>query len=161
MYVLARAHVVTNLGWIIRLAMSSTIPLFIFAFIDYFSVRIDFVPTNIIVLLLLAYYLTLATMAIMYLSAWYFNIYLVTSERILHYKFSPLSSYKVSEAEIENIQDVSQISIGFLPNLVGYGDILVQTAATRNKFYFRAVSRPVWFRDVITDLAKLVRTNEP
>ena len=88
---------------------------------------------------------------------WYYNLYLVTSERIIHYFFRPLGGYKVAETEIENIQDVSQASIGFLPNIFGYGDIMVQTASIKNKFFFKAVPHPIWFRDVIADLSRLVK----
>lgn len=160
-YILVRAHVITNLGWILRLGFMSILPLVLFIFLDYFNVDLSFMSTSDIVLLVLAYYVSVLASGLMNLLGWYYNVYLVTSERILHYVFKPLSTYKISEAEIENIQDVSQSSVGFLPNVFGFGDILVQTAATRNKFYFRAVPRPVWFRDVIADLANLTRTNEP
>lgn len=160
-YILARAHIITNFGWMIRVAALSTLPLLIFIFVDYFEVSLEFIPPNLTGLMVISYYISIASVAIQNLMNWYYNIYLVTSERIIDYDFRALSAYKISEAEIENIQDVSQMSIGFLPNLFGYGDVVVQTAATRNRFYFRAVPKPVWFRDVIADLAALVRTNEP
>lgn len=108
-----------------------------------------------------AYYLSIVALVLMNLMNWYYNIYLVTSDRVIDYDFKALSAYKVSEAEIENVQDVSQMSVGFLPNMFGYGDIMVQTASSRNKFYFKAVPKPSWLRDVIADLASLVRTEEP
>lgn len=160
-YILARAHVITNIGWIFRVAALSTIPLFLLYFVDYFNVSIDFIPYQLTVLMLVAYYLSLVALSLMNLMNWYYNIYLVTSDRVMDYDFRAMAAYKVSEAEIENIQDVSQMSIGFFPTMFGYGDILIQTASSRNKFYFRAVPKPAWIRDVIVDLASLVRTNEP
>ena len=79
----------------------------------------------------------------------------------MHYEFVPLLAYKVSEAEIENIQDVSQVSIGFFPNMFGYGDIRIQTASNKSRFFFKAVPKPIWFRNVIADLSSLVRAYEP
>jgi|GEM_PF-5479256 len=137
------------------------IPIVAFLFVDYFGVDFGFVTDEIVVLLVLGFYLSLTASLIMNLMSWYYDIYLVTSERILHYAYQPLASYKVLEAEIENIQEVTQATVGFAPSLFGYGDIIVRTAASRNKFYFRAVSRPVWFRDVIADLSRLIRTKEP
>lgn len=160
-YILARAHILTNIGWIIRAAGLSTIPLFLLYFVDYFNVNIDFIPNGLIVLMIAAYYLSIVALVLMNLMNWYYNIYLVTSDRVIDYDFKALSAYKVSEAEIENVQDVSQMSVGFLPNMFGYGDIMVQTASSRNKFYFKAVPKPSWLRDVIADLASLVRTEEP
>lgn len=160
-YILARAHVITNLDWILRLAFFSTIPILGVFFIDYLNLNLGFITYEIVALLVLVFYICIIGSLIMNLMSWYYDVYLVTSERIIHFEFKPLTSYRVSEAEIENIQDVTQISVGFLPNLFGYGDIIVRTASSRNKFYFRAVPRPVWFRDVVTDLSRLIRTKEP
>lgn len=160
-YILVRAHVLTNLGWLIQLCLSSIVPILFFLFLDYFNIDLNFIGESLVFLLVLTYYISTVCRALMSFLRWYYNIYLVTSERIIHYQFDPLTIYKVSEAEIENIQDISQASLGFLPNMFGYGDIMVQTASVRNKFYFKAVPRPVWFRDVLADLAALVRTNEP
>ncbi|KKQ34763.1 MAG: hypothetical protein US52_C0048G0006 [candidate division WS6 bacterium GW2011_GWA2_37_6] len=160
-YILARAHVIVNLGWAFRLAFLSVVPLVGLYFMDYLQLGIGFVTDELIALIILVYYLMLAGSFIMNLMSWYYDIYLVTSERIIHYDFNPLTSYHVAEAEIENIQDVTQSTIGFLPNIFGYGDITVRTASSKNKFYFKAVPHPVWFRDVIADLSRLIRAKEP
>lgn len=160
-YLLVRAHIITNVGWIIRFAVLNVVPILVLEFFNYFNLDTGFIAYDYVVLVLLVYYVTITAGALMSFLRWYYNIYLVTSQRILHYEYRPLSVYKVSEAEIENIQDVSQQSIGFLPAIFGYGDIKVQTAANRSRFYFRAVPRPVWFRNVIADLAALVRSYEP
>ncbi len=160
-YIVARAHIITNLGWIFKIIFFSLIPVAIMYFFSYFAIQITFINSDMLVLIIMGFYLSLITNAFMNFLTWYYNIYLVTNERILHYFFRPLTGYKVAETEIENIQDVSQASIGFFPNIFGYGDIMIQTASTRNKFYFKAIPKPVWFRDVIADLSRLVRTNEP
>ena len=160
-YLLVRAHIITNIGWIFRFAMLATIPVVVFALFNYLAIDFGFFTEEYVGLLLVAYYVSILSTALMNLLSWYYNIYLVTSERVLHYEFRPLLSYKISEAEIENIQDVSQVSVGFVPNMFGYGDIRIQTAANKSRFFFRAVPRPVWFRDVIADLSSLVRAYEP
>ncbi|MBN1332110.1 PH domain-containing protein [Candidatus Dojkabacteria bacterium] len=160
-YLLVRAHVITNIGWIIRVAILSAMPIFAFSIFNYLRIEFGFFSEEYVILVLFAYYISVVASALMNLLSWYYNIYLVTSERVLQYEFRPLLAYKVSEAEIENIQDVSQVSIGFFPNIFGYGDIRVQTAANKSRFFFRAVPKPVWFRNVIADLSSLVRAYEP
>lgn len=160
-YVLARAHIITNFGWIVRTALLVVLPILVFILLETIGFDINNLPEDILAISLMAYYLTISIQAIANIAKWYYNIYLVTSERMIHYKFKPLAMYKVSEAEISNIQDVSQSSIGLIPNIFGYGDILLQTASRHNKFYFRSVPKPLWFRDVITDLARLTRVYEP
>ncbi|MBD3280554.1 hypothetical protein GF389_03460 [Candidatus Dojkabacteria bacterium] len=160
-YLLVRAHIITNLGWIFRFAVLSALPILLIGVFDYLDIDYGFFRYEYVVLVLIVYYISVIASALMNLLGWYYNIYLVTSERVLHYEFRPLLAYKISEAEIENIQDVSQISVGFLPNVFGFGDIRIQTAANKSRFYFRAVPRPVWFRNVIADLSSLVRAYEP
>ena len=86
---------------------------------------------------------------------WYFDIYLVTSERIIHSEFQILKGKTLSEAPLKNIQDVQQKIIGFFPSMFNYGDVIVQTAAEKGKFDFKSVPDPTWFMNVISDLAKL------
>jgi len=160
-FVLVRAHVIVNLGWMFRFVLLGILPVGLMVLLNYFDVDLGFLQNENVVLMLMSYYVSILAYALMHFLAWYYNIYLITSERILDFDFSPLSSYRVAEAELENIQDVTQSTVGFLPNLFGYGDIVVQTASTKNKFYFRAVPRPVWFRDVIADLSRLIRADEP
>lgn len=160
-FILARAHIITNLGWIIRISILSVIPIIAgIAFTEY-NLDLGFLESGIVMFLVVGFYLSLSTSALLNLMSWYYDLYLVTSSRIIHYEYQPLASYRISEAEINNIQDVTQSTIGFAPSLFGYGDIIVRTASSRNKFYFRAVPKPLWFRDVITDLARLSRVGEP
>ncbi len=160
-YIVARSHIITNLGWISRVILLSVAPVMLMYFFNYFGVGIDIIASVESSLLIMGFYLSLITMIFMNFLSWYYNIYLVTSERIIRYSFRSLGGYRVAETEIENIQDVSQVSVGFLPNIFGFGDIVIQTASTRNKFHFKAVPHPIWFRDVIADLSRLIRTNEP
>ena len=87
---------------------------------------------------------------------WYFNIYVITSERVIDFDFNPFAYHKISETNLNNIVDATQESIGFLPMLFNYGDIYIQTAGEKREFDFLAVSKPTWVRDKIMDLRDMI-----
>jgi len=88
---------------------------------------------------------------------WYFNIYLVTNERVIDFDFNAFAYHKISETGLENIVDATQETIGFFPMIFNYGDVYIQTAGERREFDFLAVTNPSWVRDKIMDLRDLVK----
>lgn len=166
-FILIRQHVMTNIGWLFRTALLILLPLIIWLVIDFLIISFpvifpqgadirSFLPDTIWIVLALIYYTTVFTYAFAKFLDWYFDVYLVTSERIIHTEFRIMTGKFISEAPLRNIQDVSQSIVGFFPSLFNYGDVVVQTAAEKGKFYFRSVPDPNWFRDVVTDLAKVI-----
>lgn len=172
-FILVRQHVFTNFGWILRASIVFVLPVVLVIlidiagsqfpefFVDGVNIR-SLLPDTLWFILALIYYTTLTTYIFAKFMDWYFDIYLVTSERFIHSEFRILTGKFISEAPLANIQDVSQSVVGLFPAIFDFGDVVVRTAAERGKFSFRSVPNPTWFRDVITDLAKIVEnTNEP
>jgi hypothetical protein len=166
-FIMVRQHVITNFGWAFRVVLLVVLPILISLIIDLFALQFpenfpngirmrDFLPDSVWLVLALIYYGSIFTYGLAKLIDWYFDIYLVTSERIIHTEFQILKGKIVSEAPLRNIQDVSQKIIGFFPSIFNYGDVIVQTAAEKGKFYFKSVPDPTWFRNVISDLAKVL-----
>jgi hypothetical protein len=166
-FIMVRQHILTNLGWVIRTAILIVAPFLVSIAIDYASgifpqsfpdgvAVLKLLPAMVWIGLGLIYYSSVFTYAFANYIDWYFDIYFVTSERIIHNEFVFLKGKSVSEAPLENIQEVSQSVIGFLPSIFNYGDVIVQTAAEKGKFFFHSVPDPAWFTDVLADLAKIV-----
>jgi hypothetical protein len=110
-----------------------------------------------LIVVLVVYYSILITYLLFNFTDWYYDIFLVTNERIINIEFSPLKRHRISEARLRNIEDVSETVIGLFPSLFNYGDVKVQTAGRHDLFVFRGVPDPAWFRDVIMDLSKFSR----
>ncbi|MGC9361090.1 MAG: PH domain-containing protein [Anaerolineae bacterium] len=73
---------------------------------------------------------------------WANDVYVVTSDRIIHIERRPLLfSEKRREASLSMIQHVSLRIPHMLANLLNYGDVLVETAGP-GEFAFRRVARP-------------------
>lgn len=73
---------------------------------------------------------------------WFFNVYLVTNERIVDIDFKGLLHKETSYAKLNQIQDVSPKIIGFFGTFFHYGNVYIQTAAEKPEFEFHNVERP-------------------
>lgn len=157
-YILTRKDILTNIGWVTQIFIFALLPVIATILLNQMDVDLTpVIPLNIIILISLIYYSILISMTLFNIIRWYFNVFIVTNKRLINYKFNIITRFKASEAELRNIQDVSQSVVGFLPTVFNYGNLLIQTAAERNKFYIERVPRPTWLRDVIVDLVRLTR----
>jgi hypothetical protein len=172
-YILAREHFITNIGWIFRTILLLIIPFLLISFGEYFAS--DFVnnyifqdnifkvmsPITLIALIFL-YYSFIFSYAWTNYITWFYNVYLITNERMLHTNFKLLTGTRVIEAALDNIVDISQENYGLMPSLFNYGNVHVQTAtAMRSKFNFHRIPDPSWFRSVLYELIKVTNGGEP
>jgi len=85
---------------------------------------------------------------------YYFDIWIITSERIINIEQKGMFSRKASELRFSKIQDVTTSVQGFIGTVLNYGDVTVQTAGEVGEFIFRTVSDPYKIKDIIMDLQK-------
>jgi hypothetical protein len=161
-YIMLRRHIITNFGWIVMSVFMLLLPLIVSAVLSMANIDLYQalpVKQSYVVGAVLLWYLFTITRSFMKFLDWYFNIYVVTNERVLDFDFSPFAYHKISEAGLESIEDATQENIGFFPMLFNYGDVYVQTAAQRREFDFTSVPKPAWVRDKIMDLRDMVVKN--
>lgn len=85
---------------------------------------------------------------------YYFDIWIVTDRRIVNIEQKGLFSRRISELELEKIQDITTDVRGVIPTFLNYGDLLVQTAAEQEKFLFHNIPDPYSVKDLIMSLQK-------
>ncbi|HRY82550.1 MAG TPA: PH domain-containing protein [Candidatus Moranbacteria bacterium] len=90
----------------------------------------------------------------------YFDVWIVTNERIINVEQKGLFTRVVSELELEKIQDVTTDVRGIIPTFFNYGDLLVQTAGERERFRFRQIPDPYSVKDLIMKLQKELENKE-
>ena len=134
---LLRMHPITNLKWILISLIMFLSPLLIRQF-----PILDFLPKNYEFIVCLGWYLITISYILESFLTWYFNVYIITDERIIDVDFYNLIYKDVSEAEIEKIQDVSYRMGGVIRTLFNFGDVFIQTAAEKPNFEFLAVPKP-------------------
>jgi hypothetical protein len=83
---------------------------------------------------------------------WFFNVYIITDERIIDVDFASMIYHDVSYAKIENIEDVTARTTGPLAAIFNYGTILIQTAGERTEFEFGNVPQPAKVTKLISEL---------
>ncbi len=158
-FVLLRPHVLTNIGWILTSGVIFVIPFILVYLVYTFEIPVsDFISIQKQIIIIAIYYSFLLTYVVFNFLDWYFDIYLVTNQRVIDYEFTPVSSYHIFEVALEDIQDIRDSTIGFLPSIFNYGNVIISSAAERGSFKFTAVPSPSRFRDIIGDLSYKVKT---
>ena len=150
-----RQHFIVNIPWIVLTAIFLFIPSVLFPLV----IRSLPAPLPITYLLIgtLSWYLVTAGFALVSFLHWFFNIYIVTNERVIDIDFQYLLFKRFSQAELERIQDISYTAGGIFATVFHYGNVYVQTAAERPEFEFHQVSRP---NDVAQVIIEQIRHEE-
>jgi Bacterial PH domain len=90
---------------------------------------------------------------------WYNDVYIITDDRIVDIEKVPLISEDRREARLTMIQDVNYLQPNFTARLLGFGDVIVETAAKSGAFTFNSVPNP---REVQREIfARWERTRQP
>lgn len=85
---------------------------------------------------------------------YYFDIWIITSEKIINVEQKGLFIRSLSELKLERIQDVTVEVKGIIPTFLNYGDVFVQTAGEKERFVFRHIPNPYSIKDMIMALQK-------
>ncbi len=130
------------LGFVMLIAPSF---LTVLSFFEAMPVRFQ------IVFILLWYLITTAYIFEKFLS-WYFHVNIVTDERIIEVDFAHLVYREITDANIDQIQDVTVEMGSAMRTMFNFGDIIIQTAAQIPKIEFEAVSQPDRVAKILRDL---------
>ncbi len=133
-----RQHPIVNITWILLTILLLIAPVVILPFAPF----LDFLPGNYQFIAILGWYIMVFGYALEQFLIWFFNIYIVTDERVIDFDFYNLLFKKVSEAKIENIEDITTSNNGLLQSIVDFGDIRIQTAAEIPEIEFERVPHP-------------------
>ena len=91
---------------------------------------------------------------------YYFDVWIVTDERIVNIEQKSLFSRSISELELENIQDITVEVLGVIPTFLNYGNLYVQTAAEKERFIFQHVPDPYAIKNLVMNLQKSYEKKE-
>jgi len=142
-----RKHWITNAGWILMGILMILTPFFV-SKLSLF----EGIPSNFMFVFALIWYLVTTAYLLESFLTWFFNIYIITDERIIDIDFYNLIYKEVSDANIDKIQDVTYKMGGFIRTIFDYGDVLIQTASEVPNFEFEGVSKPSNVVKVLQDL---------
>lgn len=93
-------------------------------------------------ILLACYLLVVLVITLAQISDYYLDTWIVTNRRIINIEQKGLFSRTVSELHLNQVQDVTSETKGFLETFLTYGDVHVQTAGERSRFHFINIDNP-------------------
>lgn len=156
---LMRQHWVSNIGWILVSLFIGVLP-FILFYLEGFAFSDDIVSLigeRTVPIVTLIWYLLLAGYIFTQFLHWYYNVYIVTSKRVVDVDYYGILHKNISEAELDKIQDITHNSVGTLALLFNYGRIRIQTAAGFSDIEFDKVPRPSEVHKIIGKILEETR----
>jgi len=149
-----RQHIIVNVPWILITIFLVIAPTVIFPLLFHaLSLNLTF-PTSYYVVGTLFWYLATFGFALASFIGWFFDIYIVTNERIVDIDFYYLLYKKFSEAELTKIQDIRYTSGGIFATMFNYGNVTVETAGEAPNIEFEAIPFPEKVVETIRELTE-------
>ena len=144
---LLRKHPITNIGWISLAFLMIIAPAFVSVF-PFF----ENLPPNYQLIIVIIWYLVTFAFALEGFLSWFFHVNIVTDERIVEVDFINLIYREVTDANIDQIQDVTVEVGGSLRTFLHYGDVVIQTAAQVPKIEFEDIPQPDQVAKILREL---------
>ena len=135
---LLRRHGITNIPWMVAVIIMSLGP----AVAGEIVPALGLIPMRFQVMMTVMWYLLTVGLVLEKFLSWYFNVYIVTDERIVDIDFYSLIYKEISDTKIERIQDVTVTQGGVIRALFNFGTVYIQTAGEKREFDFEDVPRP-------------------
>lgn len=149
-----RSHFITNISWIILSLFLSVLPVIILAFLPNFG--LDFLSLDtanrFITVFTLFYYMMLFSYVFISFLHWFYNVFIVTSERVVDIDYSDIVVHNIAVTSLTHVQDVNYTQSGFIPTFFNYGDLFVQTAGNEKNFEALSIPKPREATHIIGDL---------
>jgi uncharacterized membrane protein YdbT with pleckstrin-like domain len=108
--------------------------------------------SGIITLVFSVYYLVLLFGGLLVITFYYLSLQIITDMRMVDVDQHGLFGRRVTEIQIENVEEVTSHARGILPTLFSYGNVLVQTSGSVAEFEFDHIAHPEHVKKMILDL---------
>ena len=155
-FVVARRHIIDFLQSLVILLALAILPIIVG--ILFGREIITLIQTNqaywadLVILLVMVYFLIVI---MFFMTSWigfYYNLLIVTDERIVEITQRGLFSRETYELTYDQIEDVDFTSRGLLMTYFDVGDIEIQTAGPRRNFFIKKAPKPRIVGSIIHDL---------
>ena len=157
---LGRRHFVTNFGWMAAICFALVVPFFWGEF--PFLKALD---GNTLMSLTMLWYLGILLFGLQSFLMWFYNVYIITDERLIDVDFMGLLNKTVNVTQLARVEDVNYTQNGFWASMFNYGNVIIQTASEQktpdsfkggSAFTFEAVAYPDKVTSIISQLTEEV-----
>jgi hypothetical protein len=146
-----RPHPMANLKWVSIAVLGGLIPVTIINL----PVVLDEIPQVYVLVISIVWVLLVFGYALEQFLGWFFNIFIVTNERVVDIDFHNLLYREISDADLDKIQDLTIRGAGMMSAFFHFGDIVIQTAGNLPVLEFHSVENPERVAKVIRLLGEL------
>ncbi len=91
---------------------------------------------------------------------WFYNVNIITDQRVIDLDFTSALSHSSSEARLERIEDVTHNQIGVLSSVFDIGTLYIQTAGAKAEIEFDNIPKPREVQDILYDLLESKQKGE-
>lgn len=148
-----RRHYITNLDWEVATLIFIILPLLAFAILPYLNLSLIFdIPSKYIFIITLFYYVIVFGYAFVNFVVWFYNVGIISSQRVIDIDVNGISSKNVAAADIKDIVDISYRQNGLKQSLFDYGDVFMETQGEKPNFEFLNIPHPARVTDLVTKL---------
>jgi len=144
---LLRQHWVTQFSWVLTAGLMIWAPLCLL-----WIPILDFLPGNFQFMIIVIWYLLIVAFIYEKFILWFYHVFIITDERVIDVDFYNLLYKEVSEAKIDNIEDVTYRQGGMMKAWLNFGDISLQTAAEKQEFMIENVPQPFKVVKILNEL---------
>lgn len=144
---LLRKHPFTQLRWMLIAILMALFPL-VFSLVPI----LDFLPGRFQVAGLVLWYLMIVGFALESFLTWFFNVYIITDERVIDVDFLSLIYKNITSAKIDNIEDITAETGGAVRSVFNFGTVKIQTAGTSAQIEFEDVPQPAKVTRLLNEL---------
>lgn len=131
-----RAHPITQISWIVN-----SLIFFILLFVSNFIIPSFFNINQTIFINIFGLAFILSYLWFNFLN-WFFNVGIVTSERIVDIDFHMILYKEVTATRLNRVEDITSKTGGYFASFFDYGNVFVQTAGTEANIEFFNVPHP-------------------
>lgn len=151
-----RPHIIVNVPWVVLAVLLVVAPTGLFPlFFRFLQLPVN-IPLGYIVVGTMVWYLATFGFILEKFLTWFFNIFIVSNERVVDIDFLYLLYKSISQAELQKIQDISYVTKGVFGTLFNYGNVIVETAGEAPNIEFEKIPHP---ERVVETIRSLVEAN--
>lgn len=144
---LLRKHPITQVPWMV-VAVGLFLAPVLFSVVPFF----DFLPDRFSFAALILWYLLVTGFVLEAALSWFFNVYIISDERIIDVDFLSLIYKNISSAKIDNIEDVTAETGGAIRSIFNFGTVKIQTAGASAEIAFEDVPQPAKVTRLLNEL---------
>jgi len=150
---LLRAHPITNLSWILASIIVFFVPFLVPRVMLFLGFDLGVLPQTFQLILLIINYLLVLIIVYEGFLYWYFNVTLVTNEKVVDIDFAQLLYKGVDLAPLTKIEETDSVIAGIVGTIFNFGNVKIQTAGATVAIEMKNIPKPSLVADLILDLA--------